>query len=352
MNDTNTNSSYTSATDAAGKAVFAAVPAGVYEASATDKRYAGGSAYIYNGVKSSITVSDTWNAETAVKLDLTESETNQLVIKELYTGGCQKDDGSGAFYHDKYVILYNNSEAPVSLANVCLAMALPYNANSTSNADYVNEALYSNSINFANPDYYCTYDIEQYNNTLYYPVPSDAIPTSHHLKGINYGAGNAWPVSQVSPAFFLFSTPEGTSISSFVNEPSSTNYYNNSTTQVRKKVQNDWVIDGVEVFKSDATNNKKRLTAAVDAGYVNYTNQQGHTLYRNVDKEATEAIAGNDGKIVYTYSMGTDGEEYGTTDPSGIDAEASIKNGALVIYQDTNNSSKDFHQRKQSSLRD
>ena len=40
-----------------------------------------------------------------------------------------------------------------------------------------------------------------------------------------------------------------------------------------------------------------------------------------------------------------------STDPSGIDAEASIKNGAVIVYQDTNNSSKDFHQRKVASLK-
>ncbi len=47
-------------------------------------------------------------------------------------------------------------------------------------------------------------------------------------------------------------------------------------------------------------------------------------------------------------NYGTDG----STDPSGIDAEASLKNGARIIYQDTNNSTNDFHQRKQASLRD
>ena len=71
--------------------------------------------------------------------------------------------------------------------------------------------------------------------------------------------------------------------------------------------------------------------------------------YRNVDKEATESIAENEGKIVYDYAGGT-AETEGSTDPSGIDAEKSIANGARIVYLDSNNSTKDFHQRKFASL--
>ena len=77
------------------------------------------------------------------------------------------------------------------------------------------------------------------------------------------------------------------------------------------------------------------------------TSQLGHTLYRNVDKQATESLVENQGKLVYNYSLGVDL----STDPSTIDAEASIKNGAHIIYQDTNNSSNDFHERTTCSLR-
>ena len=83
-----------------------------------------------------------------------------------------------------------------------------------------------------------------------------------------------------------------------------------------------------------------------------HTCKLGHTLYRNVDKEATEAIAENAGKLVYNYAGGTSdaGVPYGSTDPSGIDAEKSIANGAKIIYKDTNNSSYDFHERMFASL--
>lgn len=82
------------------------------------------------------------------------------------------------------------------------------------------------------------------------------------------------------------------------------------------------------------------------------TNFQGYSIYRNVDKAATEALPENAGKLVYGYSLGTlDYKGAQSTDPSGIDAEASIRNGAHIVYQDTNNSGNDFHQRAKASLK-
>ena len=103
----------------------------------------------------------------------------------------------------------------------------------------------------------------------------------------------------------------------------------------------DDIVFLVEVFSADekyANKNQKRLTEAVDKGSVMLTNYQGHTLYRNVDKEATEALTENAEKLVYS----SDGI---------IDAEASIKNGAHVIFADTNDSSADFYERETSSLK-
>ena len=91
----------------------------------------------------------------------------------------------------------------------------------------------------------------------------------------------------------------------------------------------------------------KRLTDDIDVGHVSLTNAQGHVLYRNVDKASTEALPENAGKLVYNYSLGVES----STDPSGINAEASMKNGAHIIFMDTNNSSVDFHERQKCSLR-
>ena len=111
------------------------------------------------------------------------------------------------------------------------------------------------------------------------------------------------------------------------------------------KVPAEWIIDGVEIYNAGKKEeNMKRLTADVDAGYVYLTNQLGHSLYRNVDQEETEARPENQGLIVYGYALGSD--------PSGIDAEASIRRGAHIVYQDWNDSSSDFHERQKCSLRD
>ena len=61
----------------------------------------------------------------------------------------------------------------------------------------------------------------------------------------------------------------------------------------------------------------------------------------------TEALPENAGKLVYGYALGVDA----STDPSGIDAEASMKRGAHIVYMDTNNSTADFHERQKCSLR-
>jgi hypothetical protein len=208
------------------------------------------------------------------------------------------------------------------------------------------------SVNYAKEEYYCMYDPESgYNNTSYYPTPSAVIPTSHYLEAVVMGLGNAWPFSMSSPAFVVFQTPAGVQPRTYCTNPDNLWYHNGEMKQVNAcaKVPNDWIVDAMEVYSSAYQEGcVKRLTADIDAGYVWLTNQHGHTLYRNVDQQATEALEENEGKLVYQYQRGVDN----STDPSGIDAEASIRNGAHIIYQDTNNSTNDFHERQQCSLKD
>ncbi|WP_080905476.1 DUF4876 domain-containing protein [Parabacteroides sp. Marseille-P3160] len=388
--NTGNNTTYEDSTNVSGEATFS-VPVGIYQATVTDKRSVSGSSVVLNGM-ANISVGTDWVATTPVELSLTASKAGSVVIKELYAGGCQKDDGSGKFQRDPYVILYNNSENEISLENMALGIALPYGM-TTSNKYYGtdgklsyeaenwipagdaiwhfkntvsipageeivialqnavdNTVTYSNSINFANAEYYCTYDVSgQYKNTTYYPSPSEVIPTDHYLSSTVYGIANAWPLSVNSPAFFIFST-EGTTPAAYAaNVANQQNYP--GTTQVVIKVPVEWVVDAVEV-KGQGVDGYKRLTSTVDAGYVTMISGVGYSIYRNVDREATEAIEENSGKLVYNYSLGTTSEQEGSTDPSGIDAEASIKKGARIVYKDTNNSTNDFHQRSRASLKD
>lgn len=384
-------SSFEGRTDVQGKATLN-VPADVYEISATDTRTIGLSKFNYNVVKSNVAITDAWKTEDQIKLDLEESRLSQLVIKELYTGGVQRDNGSGAFAYDKYVILYNNSETPASLANICLATTMPYTSTGGNNKYYGadgkltygaskwipagqaiwyfqknvtlqpgqqivialnnavnNTVIHTKSINFANANYYCTYDIVNFSHAATYATPSDAIPTENYLKVAKYGAGTAWAMAAASPGFFIFETNNMSALA-LASDASYNDLYGGAATLVSKKIPISWIVDGVESYELGATTNQKRFTATVDAGYVNYTSTQGYSMYRNVDETATKAIAGNTTKLVYNYQYGTV-TVGGTTDPSGIDAEASVKNGARIIYKDTNNSSNDFHMRSRATLR-
>lgn len=388
--NTTTKAAYTATTNASGEASFK-VSTGIYQVTATDNRAVGGSSYVLNG-QSNLTIGNNWVNTTPVELKLNASKTGQIVIKELYVGGCQKNDGSGKFQNDAYVVLYNNSSIDLSLENTALGTTIPYNFTSA-NKYYSNGKLsyeaegwvpagaaiwyfknpvkiasgkqivialknavdntttYSNSVNLANSEYYCTYDISgQYTNTTSYPSPASVIPTSHYLSASVYGAGNAWPLSTISPTFFIFNT-QGTTPAAFASDATKREDYFGSTALVSLKVPVEWILDGVEI-KGQGVDGVKRLTSTVDAGYVTMINGFGYSVYRNVDKEATEAVESNAGKLVYNYSLGTTDQQDGTTDPSTIDAEASIKNGARIIYKDTNNSTNDFHQRKKASLKD
>lgn len=327
---------------------------------------------------------------------LPDQNVDQIIIKEIYNGGCPMDEGTDMFHMDKCIILYNNCPQQAVVNNLCFGMATPYNAESPSintiygedgrlvyesegftpaqNAIWYyphslviepysqvvinvhgaidNTQTYSQSVNYANKDYYCMYDPESgYNNTKYYPTPADVIPTSHYLKTVKYGQGNAWPLSTTAPALFIFQ-PQNMDPVTFANNADNL-WYAPGVAQTPVyacvKVPNEWIIDAVEVFNAaKKEDSKKRLTADLDVSYVYLTNKLGHSLYRNVDKEMTESLAENNGKLVYGYALGVDG----STDASGINAEASMRNGAHIIYQDNNNSSEDFHERQKCSLRE
>lgn len=383
----NDGSTFDAKTDETGTAKFLLL-AGLYEASCSFKNASEGEMFTYNAVNSNVSVTE--GGETAFKLNLVESKASQIIVKELYTGGCKKEDGK-TFQHDSYIILYNNSDMPADASNICFAFTMPMNSNGASDwrvdgklsyedsyipAGYglwwfdsqviiepykqivvatrgaVNHtATYANSVDLSNAEYYAMYDPESgYVNALYYPAPSEAIPTSHYLKAYSYGTGNAWPMSVGSSAFFIFNMDDA---KTFAQTEANLDYTMKTSSVLGPcvKIPLENVVDAVEVFaigKEDK--NAKRFPASVDAGYIYYTTGEGYTAYRNVDKEATEAIEGNKDKLVYGYSLGTESIDQ-TTDPSGIDAEASIANGAIIIYKDTNNSTNDFHLRSRASLK-
>lgn len=396
LTNSTTNGEFSSKTNEKGIATIE-VPYGVYNIAASEKRAIDGSLFLFNGSASNVTVEESAEAVN-VEITLAESKTSQIIIKELYVGGCPKGGGAtGAFALDKYMILYNNSTVEAKLSDVCIAMVYPFPATNTTNYDYVdgvlsyeaagtcpagqafwsfsesnlvlapgkqvvvafngaidNTTTYSQSVDLSKAEYYVTYDAAVTSMATIHPAPAETIPANHYLKVFNYGPGSTWAVNAKSPAMFIFTPQDGQTAQSFLDDANNLNYYQNKTsnlTNARKMVPSSWVLDAIEVFQNGSTKNRKRLPAVVDLGGVNHISGLGYSLYRNVDEEATLAIEGNEAKLVKNYALGTSDVEGGSTDATGIDAEASLKAGALIIYRDSNDSSKDFHLRKQASLK-
>jgi len=347
-------------TNGEGIAIFN-VPVGIYDIVvshvATPKD---GWRTVFNGSVSNVAVRS--NGDHHVSLPVTMATTSAIIIRELYVGGCQRDDGSGWYYRDKYVIIVNNSDQRVVLSGLCLAIATPYNSyginknyDESGQLNYENEGFipaassfwyfqdeevtfepweqkvialngaidhtltYSNSVNLANEQYYCTFDIEHYSSTSAYPSPSDLIPTSHYLKAVRYGdqMESAWPLSNTSPAFFIFTPPEGMTPLEFGNDATNVWYDEGRAlpTFACRKVPVDNILDGVEVFSAAWEEASKRLTSSVDVGMVYMTARYGHSVERRVDQQESERMG-------------------------------------HVVYLDTNNSTNDFIEREHASLKE
>ena len=282
------------ATTTGGVATFS-VAAGVYEATATLYKESA----IYNGANSSVTVTD--GGANAFNLDMVKSTTSQVIIKELYFGGCMDNAGEKHFSNDAYVTLYNNSPVEADASNYAFGIVYPANSNTNSNyrkdgeltyTDYLpcwnavwwfqsgtqvnipaysqiviaikgaidNTATYSNSVDLSNADY-AMYDPEVFTLAAAYPAPSSKIPSSHYLKTYLYGMGTAWPLSNISPAFVVFS-PEGMTAEAFVKTAS-----NIETTGTKAfscaKVPVSWVMDGVETLEVVVTFEEWQLPVSI-----------------------------------------------------------------------------------------
>lgn len=352
---------FTSTTDNTHTAHFR-VPAGIYQASASKTLDDDYLRTIINGNLHDMVVEQNLQHTMPVVVSIMEKR-NPLLIKEIYCGGCQKDDGSGTFAKDKCIILYNNSSAPVSLDGVAIGMIEPYNAEASSHGflnnghlDYENQSwvpaingiwyfqdglsaepyseivinvcgaidntqTYSNSVNYANSSYYCMYDPsytsadgKSYDNTTYYPVPSALIPSNHYLLTVKYGQGNAWPMSQTSPALILFQLRDKT-VRQYAEDIENIVYPADKIGNIVYaclKIEKNCILDAVEVYNAKKlTDCKKRLTPDLDNGYAAFTNGYGHAVVRRIEK----TVSGN------------------------------------AVYQDTNNSTTDFYETEWCSIK-
>lgn len=297
----------------------------------------------------------------SVKLSPIAAKSSGLVIKEVYCGSCLKLPEEGDYGFDKYVILHNNSSETIYLDGLCYGVADPYNSQASSvwvtrdevtgariyedniymiqaiwqfggnGTDYPLEpgadavlcnngaidhrSQYPLSVNLNKAGYYVLYDIALFDHVLYHPAPGDQISTDRYIPvALKMGVATGWSLSIYSPAVVIF-RPDGMSLAEYISDDTVFQKPASSYDKVMK-VPNEWVIDGVEVLWGGSTSNTKRLGPVIDAGYVTQSAiYDGKSLMRRVDTAATAAAG-------------------------------------YEVLVDTNNSSNDFYERSEASLRD
>lgn len=396
-----TGTQHTAATDAAGVALFD-LPEDIYDFAASLMTSDEGLAYVVNYTLTTTISGQGYQPGRPIAMQLQPAVSQgaqQLLIKEYYFGGCPKDDGSGNFSQGTYVTIYNNSAVEARVKNLGLGMANPSNAHANNSnykdgklfyegAGYTpswqgvwyypeelvvapygsvtiaissaidNTQTYSQAVDLSRADYAC-YDPDAAfttnMNTTHYPTPSESIPSGNWFRLAFIAMGNAWGMSNSSPAFFIFKAGE-TDMNAYATDAANQIFPGGSATgsaaQICVKIKNEWILDAIEIWQSGKEDKSKyRFGAEINAGHLLFTNAQGYTAYRNVDQAATEALPENQGLLVYNYALGTMQGETTSTDPSMIDAEASMANGAHILFKDTNHTGNDFHQRAKSSLR-
>lgn len=343
LREINSGQEYSAGTDATGTASLS-LPNGLYMATTSladgDWRYGGSTSGIVVG-----------GADVSCTIALSIMRTSDIVIKEVYCGGCMRYPQEGTYQGDSYFILHNNSTHTVFLDSLCFGTLDPYNSNATSvwdaDIDYVpiiqavwqfpgdgatfplapgedavvavfgaidHSAHYPMSVNLNREDVFVCYNSTYFPNTNYHPAPGDKVSRDRYLNVVvKTGQANAYTFSLSSPALVIFRAV-GESIQEFVSRSENVIQKPGSTADRVVCVPYEWVLDGVEVFNGESSSNKKRLQAEVDASYVTLSRtHEGHSLMRRTDEKAS--------------------------------AEAGTE-----ILCDTNNSLEDFYERSSQSL--
>ena len=334
-------------TNASGR-VATTLPDGIYRISIHDRE----GSDVFNGTLDKVIVS---GEAVDIVLPLIYSKAGSLVIKELYCGGCSKIPEEGTYQADQYIIVHNNDTEPYVLDGLCLGTLSPYNSNASnpwvgadgSLPDFLpiiqaiwriggsgstftlspgedaviclrgaidHAARYPMSVNLNKPGYFVCYNPVYFPNPLFHPVPGDQIDEARYLEVVvKTGQANAYTFSLNSPTLVLF-RPEDVDIYDFVQDTEHLVQVPGSSADRVVTVPVSWVVDAMEVFNGGSTDNRKRLPASVDAGYITLSEiYKGRTLMRRIDEDAS-ASAG------------------------------------FEILQDTNNSSQDFYERETQSL--
>ena len=354
LSDLNTGAVYSAMTDMDGRAVFDVVN-GIYRINSFIEE----EDCILQAMEDRVIVA---SADKEIRLKVEEVKTGNLVIKEIYVGGCtRKPVSTDDYQFDKHIILHNNSDKTIYLDSLCVGTMNPYNSTAHNPwlepdgdghfiyPDFIpvmqavwkiggdgktfplapgedavvvicgaidHASLYPESVNLNRKDYFVCYNHKFFENTKYHPVPGDQIQPDHILDlVIKTSRGNAFAVSVNSPTILIYRS-KGISIEEFVSHSDNILPIPPPSSAEDRVVgiPPEWIIDGVEVFNGSSSKNMKRLIPAIDAGSVVQTAPfKGRALKRKVNKEK------------------------------------SGRWGFEVLY-DTNNSSKDFYEDEHPSL--
>lgn len=316
---------------------------------------------IFNGMSDRVRLTE---GDFSLALAVTYSKPGQIIIKEIYTGGCSKAPYEGSYQSDRYFILHNNSSKTEYLDGLCFGTLDPHNSNAPSGnvwtttdpvtgavlfRDYapvveavwrlpgggndfalqpgedavvvVNGAIdhtqqYPESVNLNHEEYFVCYNPTLYPNVSYHPAPGDRISPERYCQVLlKVGKANGYILSINSPTLILFRAPEEVDMESYLADRATSTVTKPGSTEICVKIPWEWVLDGVEVYNGTASNNEKRLPDAVDAGFVVLLGSaMGHTLHRHLDTKASE-------------------------------------DAGYEIYRDTNNSSVDLYEREEQSLK-
>ena len=123
IEDIDRGNSYTSKTDKNGTVRFS-LTKGIYRIQISDKAEQD----IFNGLADKVKLV---NGDLALNLPLVHSRSGDIVIKEIYCGGCTKLPFEGNYQSDKYMILHNNTSETQYLDGLCFGSLDPYNSQAT-----------------------------------------------------------------------------------------------------------------------------------------------------------------------------------------------------------------------------
>lgn len=118
------SNAYTVTTDTEGRADLTTAP-GSCTISFSHTLTKGLTTYNYNGGYADLNI-EPGDKDIDLEIPITLNAVPQLVIDELYFGGCLKPDGKSTYTTDQYLTIANNSSRTLYLDGLCIGQAAPF----------------------------------------------------------------------------------------------------------------------------------------------------------------------------------------------------------------------------------